>query len=90
MQSSANFVVGLPPYDGGVFPTYIDGVRGILDRDLSQSAGGIRAAAGDAEATRRIANELSILHGAMQHALDNRNLIACWPDAVRSIRMATR
>jgi hypothetical protein len=80
-QQAASFV-GLPPHDGGVLPSYIDGIRGLLDHH-SQSLDGSRAETGDAEAMRKIAGELNDLQDAIRHALIAGELFAFWPQTVK-------
>jgi hypothetical protein len=79
---AASFV-GLPPHDGGVLSSYIDGIRGLLDRH-SQSQDGICAERGDAEAARKIAGELNGLQDSMRHALVTGKLFAFWPQSVKA------
>jgi hypothetical protein len=79
---AASFV-GLPPHDGGVLQSYINVVYGILDQ-YSRSQEGLRAEAGDEEATRLIASELDNLQTAMRNALATGQLFAFWPVATNA------
>lgn len=80
-RQAASFV-GLPR-DDGVLSSYIDGIRGVLDR-YSQSPDGNRAEDGDPDATRGIASELSKLQRTMRDGLTAGKVFAFWPQAVKA------
>src|SRR5262245_4828251 len=75
-QQAARFV-GVPPYDGGVLSSYIDGVRGCIGR-MPRLPECWRAHT-DADARSRLAAEAREFEASMQHALDNHNLFAFNP-----------
>jgi hypothetical protein len=66
-----------------VLPSYIDGVRGLLDR-YAQSPDGLRAERADAQAMRKIADALNGLQDSMRHALVTGKLFAFWPQTVKA------
>src|SRR5262249_1080771 len=67
--------VGLPPRDGGVLSSYIDGVRGMFGK-FERSPDGARAEAGDGQAARNVAGEVRKLRDAMNAAIQDGRLYA--------------
>ena len=75
-QQAAAFV-GMPPHDGGILSSYIDGVRGVIGRMLRLPE--CQHAHTDADARNRLAAEVREFEASMQHALVNQRLFAFYP-----------
>jgi Domain of unknown function (DUF4261) len=75
-QQAAAFV-GMPPHDGGVLSSYIDGIRGVIGRMPRLPK--CQRAHTDADARNRLAAEVREFEASIRHALVNRNLFAFYP-----------
>jgi hypothetical protein len=75
-RQAAGFV-GMPPYEGGILRSYIDGVRGCIGRMPRLPE--CQRVHTDADARNRLAAEVREFEASMQHALVNHNLFAFNP-----------
>src|SRR5262249_18523818 len=75
-QQAAGFV-GMPPYDGGILSSYIDGIRRVIGS--KQRLADYHLAHPDMDARHGLAAELRTFQASMQHALVNQKLFAFYP-----------